>query len=68
MQLPARSALIVGDATHDIVMARAAGMRSIAVTYGAQPEAALRDAAPTYLAHTFPEVVRIARTLAIEAP
>ncbi|MGZ6143264.1 MAG: HAD family hydrolase [Myxococcales bacterium] len=53
-------ALVVGDATHDIEMARAAGLRSIGVTYGAQPEAAVRAAGPTFIAHTFAQVVRIA--------
>jgi phosphoglycolate phosphatase len=56
-------AVIVGDSTHDLEMAHRAGIRSIAVTYGALPEAALRAAAPTWVAHSFPEVVRIARGL-----
>ena len=55
---------MVGDSTHDLEMANRAGIRSIAVTYGALPEAALRAAAPTWVAHSFPEVVRIARGLA----
>lgn len=58
--------LVVGDAIHDLEMAGAAGMRSIAVTYGAQPEAALRRARPTWVAHSFPEVVRIARAEAMK--
>jgi phosphoglycolate phosphatase len=58
--LDAASAVIVGDSTHDLEMAERAGMRSIAVTYGAQPESVLRAAAPTWVAHSFPEVVRIA--------
>ena len=45
------------------------GIRSIAVTYGAQSETALRTAAPTWVAHSFPEVVRIALRLAtLEEP
>jgi phosphoglycolate phosphatase len=56
-------AIIVGDSAHDLEMARRAGVRSIAVTYGALPESALRAAAPTWVAHSFPEVVRIARGL-----
>ena len=58
-------AVVVGDANHDIEMASAAGLRSIGVIYGAQPEAAVRAAGPTWIAHTFPEVVRIALTGAI---
>ena len=56
-------AVIVGDSTHDLEMANRAGIQSIAVTYGALPEAALRAAAPTWVAHSFPDVVRIARGL-----
>ena len=62
-------AIIVGDSAHDLEMARRAGVRSIAVTYGALPESALRAAAPTWVAHSFPEVVRIARGLVnVESP
>jgi phosphoglycolate phosphatase len=60
----ADAAVIVGDSTHDLEMAERAGVRSIAVTYGAQPEPVLRAAAPTWVAHSFPEVVRIALQLA----
>jgi len=65
----ADAAVIVGDSRHDLEMAARAGVRSIAVTYGAQPEPVLRSAAPTWVAHSFPEVVRIARRLAtLETP
>jgi phosphoglycolate phosphatase len=57
-------ALVVGDTIHDIEMAAASELRSIAVTYGAQSERQLRAAAPTWVAHSFPEVVRIALGLA----
>ena len=53
-------ALVVGDANHDLQMAHRAGIRAIAVTYGAQPESALRLENPAFVAHSFPEVVRIA--------
>ncbi|MGZ6126162.1 MAG: HAD family hydrolase [Myxococcales bacterium] len=66
---PPAEALLAGDSTLDQEMASRAGIRSIAVTYGAQPESALRSAAPTWVAHSFPEVVRIALQLAtLEAP
>jgi HAD superfamily hydrolase (TIGR01509 family) len=58
------AALVVGDSVHDLQMAQRAGIRSIAVTYGAQPESVIRSASPTWVAHSFPEVVRIARELA----
>jgi phosphoglycolate phosphatase len=61
---PPDRAIVVGDSTHDLEMARRAGVRSIAVTYGALPEAALRAERPTHLARDFPEVVRICLALA----
>ena len=65
----ASAAVLAGDSTLDLEMAGRAGVRSIAVTYGAQPEAALRTAAPTWVAHSFPEVVQIVLRLAtLEAP
>lgn len=66
---PPAAAVLAGDSTLDLEMASRAGVRSIAVTYGAQPETALRTAAPTWVAHSFPEVVRIALGLAtLETP
>ena len=38
--------LMIGDTTHDLEMARAAGVDAVAVSYGAHPEQALREAAP----------------------
>jgi phosphoglycolate phosphatase-like HAD superfamily hydrolase len=49
-------AVLVGDAAVDVLMARAAGMRSIAVTCGSQPEAALRAAGPTWNARSVGEL------------
>jgi phosphoglycolate phosphatase len=68
LRIPPPEAAVVGDASHDLMMARAAGVRSIAVTYGAQPEAALRAENPTFVAHDFAEVVRIALALATLQP
>ena len=66
---PPTAAVLTGDSTLDLEMARRAGVRSIAVTYGAQPESTLRAEAPTWVAHSFPEVVRIALGLAtVETP
>jgi phosphoglycolate phosphatase len=42
---PAR-VLMVGDTTHDLQMAQAAGVASLAVSYGAHPAAALRAQSP----------------------
>ena len=38
--------LMIGDTSHDLEMARAAGVDSLAVTYGAHPEAGLRACGP----------------------
>lgn len=38
--------LMIGDTSHDLDMARAAGVDAIAVTYGAHPEAGLRSCGP----------------------
>jgi phosphoglycolate phosphatase len=38
--------LMVGDTSHDMEMARAAGVDAIAVTYGAHPEGSLRACGP----------------------
>lgn len=58
-QLGARPehAVMVGDTTHDLKMAHAAGTRSVAVTYGVHGRAELASARPSYTAETFPEVV-----------
>ena len=53
----ADEAVLVGDSALDIGMARAAGLRSIAVTYGAQSEAELRAAGPTWVAGSFAAVI-----------
>jgi phosphoglycolate phosphatase len=49
--------VVVGDTTHDLLMARAADMRAIAVSYGVHAAADLRALAPITVADTFAEVV-----------
>ena len=56
-------AIVVGDTTHDLLMARGAGVPAIAVTYGAHDEATLRTESPRWLVHDFPEAVRLLREL-----
>lgn len=56
----AAQAFVVGDTTHDLLMARSAGIRSIAVTYGVHSEAELRSADPTFVCHSFADVVAFA--------
>jgi phosphoglycolate phosphatase len=40
------SSLMIGDTSHDLEMARAAGVAALAVTYGAHPEEGLRACGP----------------------
>ncbi len=44
LQVPVRKMLMIGDTTHDLQMAQAAGVDAIAVTYGAHPADVLRSA------------------------
>lgn len=41
-----RGVLMIGDTSHDMEMARAAGVDALAVSYGAHPEAGLRACGP----------------------
>jgi phosphoglycolate phosphatase len=50
-------AFMVGDTVQDLLMARAAGMRSIAVTYGVHSVPELASTNPTWLADTFEDVL-----------
>ena len=61
--VPPHAAVVVGDTTHDLLMARAAGLRAIAVTYGAQPEATLRAENPPFVAKDFAGVLAILKSL-----
>jgi phosphoglycolate phosphatase len=46
LELPPRAALMIGDTSHDLTMARDARVDAVAVAYGAHPESALRACAP----------------------
>ncbi|MET9631906.1 HAD family hydrolase [Lentzea sp. NPDC006480] len=56
--VPASNAVMVGDTTHDVLMARGAGMSSIGVTYGVHSVEQLLSAEPTRLVDSFPGVVQ----------
>jgi phosphoglycolate phosphatase len=58
------ASVVVGDTTHDLLMAHGAGLRAVAVTYGAHDEATLHTGSPEWMAGDFPEVVRLLRELA----
>jgi phosphoglycolate phosphatase len=46
LDIPARQVLMIGDTSHDLEMARAAGVDSLGVTYGAHKEEGLRACSP----------------------
>jgi phosphoglycolate phosphatase len=52
---PSRT-LMIGDTTHDLQMARNAGVAALAVAYGAHPRADLDAEAPLYCAATVDEL------------
>ncbi|MDI1476295.1 HAD family hydrolase [Polyangium sp. y55x31] len=60
--VPAERAVMVGDTTHDVWMARAAGMRSVAVTYGVHGVQELSSSGPTWVVDTFEDVLKCLRT------
>lgn len=60
--IPAERAVMVGDTTHDLLMAKAAGMRSVAVTYGVHGVQELKSAGPTWVANTFDDVLKCVQT------
>lgn len=49
---PSRT-LMIGDTSHDLLMARNAGVASIAVTYGAHDAESLQEYQPLYMADSF---------------
>jgi phosphoglycolate phosphatase len=51
-----REAVMIGDTTHDMELAKNAGVDAIAVTYGAHPVAALNTFKPAFVANTAPEL------------
>jgi phosphoglycolate phosphatase len=53
-----RAALMIGDTSHDMDMARAAEVDAVAVTYGAHPEAGLRACLPLHCVNDVPSLAR----------
>ena len=54
--LNAADALMIGDTSHDLQLARNAGTAAAAVTYGAHPRSELEAFAPLFIADTFKEL------------
>jgi len=61
LDVAAANAVMVGDTTHDVLMAHAAGMASIGVTYGVHSVEQLLSANPTWLVDSFAGVVAAAK-------
>ncbi len=58
LDAPAADAALVGDATHDVLMARAAGIAAYAVSYGVHDRAALQAARPRAIVDSFVDLRR----------
>lgn len=57
------AALMIGDTSYDMAMAKAAGVTGIGVTWGYHPEGELRDAGAAHVAHHPRDILAIARSL-----
>lgn len=57
-QLDLSQCIMVGDATFDIDMGKAAGCQTIAVNWGSHSKQQLLDVQPTYFAQQVPELVQ----------
>ncbi|MGB6243101.1 MAG: HAD-IA family hydrolase [Castellaniella sp.] len=56
LDLAPETVLMVGDTTHDVLMAKAAGIDSLAVSYGAHRASLLESSQPTALVGTVPDM------------
>jgi phosphoglycolate phosphatase len=57
-----RETLMIGDTTHDLELARNAGVASVGVAYGAHPAEHLSEAGPLTLVHSVAELRRWLRS------
>jgi phosphoglycolate phosphatase len=58
----AAATLMIGDTTHDLLMARNAGVDAVAVSYGAHPLSALEEVAPRHCAHSIDDLATWLKT------
>jgi phosphoglycolate phosphatase len=56
-KVPVENAVVIGDATYDVLMAKGASMKSIAMTFGVH-EPLLKSGAPTWMVDSFCEAVK----------
>jgi pyrophosphatase PpaX len=61
--IPKEQAAYVGDSPFDVQAAKAAGLTSVAVSWGAFSEDRLREAGPDYLVPDIPSAVEVLSTL-----
>jgi phosphoglycolate phosphatase len=54
--VPPEATLMIGDTTHDLLMAQNAGVSAVAVSYGAHPRAALEEVGSLYCAASVAEL------------
>jgi phosphoglycolate phosphatase len=64
---PANS-VMVGDTTHDLLMAKQAGIHAIGVTWGIHDREKLQTAEPGWIVDSFDEVVNTAHSILLKAP
>lgn len=58
LAVPAERALMVGDTSHDLLMARNAGVDALAAGYGAHPVESLAQFGPLAVCHDFQELAQ----------
>lgn len=58
LAVPAARALMVGDTSHDLLMARNAGVDALAAGYGAHPAESLAQFEPLAVCRDFPELAQ----------
>lgn len=58
LQIPAHKALVIGDTTYDILMAKNAGVEAIAVTYGGHSIDELKEAEPKGYINEFASITQ----------
>jgi phosphoglycolate phosphatase len=56
LDVPPERMLMIGDTTHDLLLARNAGVASVGVSFGAHDHAAFEEHAPLFVAHSMQEL------------
>nr|BFD33314.1 HAD-IA family hydrolase [Pigmentibacter ruber] len=58
LQLDPKNSFMIGDTTHDLLMAKDAGLRGIGVTYGIHDKSKLETAEPELISDNFNNVIQ----------